>query len=245
MPELTGAEFQENFLNPGADLPYDVSPDQIANAIQDFYEFMYDLNTFLTQNGYERIEKILRANNALSDFCGDIITQNVADECPSLIKNRKQDGFPDLLPREENDDYVDDDGAPYHEKSFRVHHGEHGIETKCSKQSGGWQAHNVESAWIMVFRYRRGDPDADPHEMAPIEFVQVLAAQLVEDDWSYSGRSDDSRRTITASIVAPGMDKLRSNPIYQNPDFITGPNRDVKQRYYELQEGFDDEFTAD
>ena len=49
--------------------------------------------------------------------------------------------------------------------------------------------------------------------MDPIRFVQVLAADLNEDDWSHSGRSGDSRRTITPSIIASGMNKLRSNPL--------------------------------
>ncbi|MFW6436403.1 MAG: hypothetical protein ACOCYZ_02080 [Halococcoides sp.] len=182
-----------------------------------------------------RIETVLRANNALSDFIGNVATEELANSSDSLIINQKPDGFPDLLP-------IDHDG--YAAQDYEVHHGEHGIETKCSKSKGGWQAHNNEEAWFIVFRYERGDPDADITDMAPIRFTQILAANLNEDDWSHSGRSNDSRRTITSSIIASGMDKLRSNPIYEQPEYITGraePRRRYRQNHAEFDPVFAEE----
>ena len=67
----------------------------------------------------------------------------------------------------------------------------------------------------MIFQYSI-DIETEPKEnRSPTEFVQVLAAELVDDDWSFSGRKGKSRRTITASINRQGMAKLRSNPIYR------------------------------
>ena len=226
-------EFKERFFNPSANLPYGVTPDEVKTAIKEFYDFYADLNEFLMAEDHGRIETILRANNALSDFVGNAATEELAQASDALIINQKQDGFPDVLPLDHDE---------YAAKDYGVHHGDVGIETKCSKSNGGWQAHNNESAWFIVFRYIRGDPEADLKEMEPIRFVQVLCANLNEDDWSHSGRSEDSRRTITSSIIKSGMDKLRSNPIYEDPEYISG-RASPKERYYRNHTEFDPVFA--
>lgn len=228
-------EFHENWFNPYATLPYGAEPQEVAVAIREFYDFYAELNEFLFREGRGRLETVLRANNALSDFVGNVATEEVANASDSLIVNQKQDGFPDLLPLD-NDEYAAQD--------YEIHHGDHGIETKCSKSNGGWQAHNNESAWFIVFRYERGDPEDDIGEMEPIRFVQVLAGNLDEDDWSHSGRSEESRRTITSSILASGMDKLRSNPIYEDPDAITGRGDKLVQ-YKQNHAQFNPEYAAE
>lgn len=228
-------EFNEDWFNPDADLPYGVQPDEVKTAIQEFYDFYDDLNRFLMREDHGRIETVLRANNALSDFIGNVATEELAQASDALIMNQKQDGFPDILPV---------DNEEYKEKDYEVHHGVHGIETKCSKSNGGWQAHNNEEAWFVVFRYQRGDPEDDLDEMEPIRLVQVLAGSLDEDDWSHSGRSGDSRRTITSSIISSGMYKLRSNPIYEDPEAITGRGDELieyKQRHAEFDPTYAEE----
>lgn len=227
--------FNKNWFNSNAELPYGVTPEEIATAIRVFYDFYGDLNEFLIREDLGRIETVLRANNALSDFIGNVATEEVAKACDALIINQKQDGFPDLLPA---------DNEQYAANEFKVHHGDHGIETKCSKQSGGWQAHNNESAWFIVFRYERGDPEDDVEEMDPIQFVQVLAANLDEDDWSHSGRSEESRRTITSSIQASGMYKLRSNAIYEDPSSIIGQGQELIE-YKQRHAMFDPEYAEE
>lgn len=133
-------EFKERYFNQSAQLPYGAEPSDIADAIKEFYTFYSELNEFLLNSGFGRIETILRANNALSDFIGNVVTESVADQSDALIHNQKQDGFPDLLPMN-NDQYAKED--------YEIHHGDEGIETKCSKSNGGWQAHNNEEAWFM------------------------------------------------------------------------------------------------
>jgi hypothetical protein len=49
----------------------------------------------------------------------------------------------------------------------------------------------------------------------PFAFVGVYAAKLEIEDWSYSGRSATSRRTITASVNSKGMQKMQANWIYK------------------------------
>lgn len=228
-------QFHERRFNPDAKLPYGVTPDEVRTAIKEFYDFYDDLNQFLLREDHGRLETVLRANNALSDFIGNVATEELANSSDALIVNQKPDGFPDLLPR---------DHDAYAEQGYEVHHGEHGIETKCSKSNGGWQAHNNEEAWFVIFRYERGDPEADIQDMAPIRFTQVLAANLTEEDWSHSGRSGDSRRTITSSIIASGMHKLRSNPIYEDPEAITGQG-DKLVEYRQRHAQFNDKFAEE
>jgi hypothetical protein len=61
----------------------------------------------------------------------------------------------------------------------------------------------------MVFVYDIGN------KMAQTEIASVLAAKLTKNDWSFSGRSATSRRTITASIKKEATERLRKNWIYR------------------------------
>ena len=85
------------------------------------------------------------------------------------------------------------------------------------KQPSGWQGHNPERGWIMVFRYAIDIETEPPENRMPTRFVEILAAELMPEDWSFSGRKGNSRRTPTASILKTGVEKLRSNVIYREP----------------------------
>jgi len=66
----------------------------------------------------------------------------------------------------------------------------------------------------MVFAFDSNRPkDTTPR---PFRFVMVLGAQLSKSDWLFSGRSETSRRTITASVTDSGYQKMRANWIYQD-----------------------------
>lgn len=221
--------FQERYLNPDAKLPYGATPDDFQEAIEETYQIYGDICEYLLGEDHGRIETIIRANNALSDLIGNIATEALADASDALVHNEKDDGWPDLLPV----DHYDDNEVLY---------GDEGIETKCSQSSGGWNAHNDEEGWFVIFRYERGDPDDDPADMEPVRFVQILAARLEEDDWEHSGRSEDSRRTITSYVQESGMDKLRSNPVYEHPDYISGRAR-KKEQYRRHHTTFDPVFA--
>jgi len=129
-------EFNEDWFNPDAELPYGVEPNEVRTAIKEFYDFYDDLNHFLMREDHGRIETVLRANNALSDFIGNVATEELAQASDSLIINQKQDGFPDILP-------VDHDA--YAEQDYKVHHGAHGIENEV-----------FEIEWRMASAQQRG-----------------------------------------------------------------------------------------
>lgn len=49
----------------------------------------------------------------------------------------------------------------------------------------------------------------------PFQFVMVVGAPLVKNDWVFSGRAETSRRTITASVTDSGYQKMMANWIYR------------------------------
>ena len=136
--------------------------------------------------------------------------KNIAKVSKTLDANLKVGGHPDLLPK----DYY---------TSNLVLKGDEGIEVKASIQKGGWQGHNPEECWLIVFRYAIGEQSSG--ESIPLTFIEILCAKLLKSDWSFSGRQGSSRRTPTASITSSGVEKLRANFIYRIPEIGVGKHR--------------------
>ncbi|HHK60666.1 MAG TPA: hypothetical protein ENJ73_02940 [Desulfobacterales bacterium] len=202
--------WDDRFANPSAVLPYGLTVAEVQLAVEATYRFFHDLNRFLVERGYDRLEEIL-LGNAFAGFLSEVVVRELARHSAALERNAHIGGYPDLLPT-----------GMYERNS--VLRGSEGIEIKASKQKGGWQGHNPESGWLMVFRYVVDKDTLPAEERTPTQFVQILAARLEIEDWSFSGRVGRSRRTITASITASGMHKLRSNPVYQHPDYVVKPH---------------------
>jgi hypothetical protein len=120
--------------------------------------------------------------------------------CHTLVKNQYHNGHPDLIPigRYEGN---------------AVLHGTEGIEIKASRNRSGWQGHNAEDVWLMVFVFdANSQRDSKPRAF---RFVTVVGAYLSKSDWSESGRSSTSRRTPTASVLKSGHAKMMQNWIYK------------------------------
>jgi hypothetical protein len=207
----TPSSLLPQYLNRSVMLPYGVTAEHIADAVSDTYRLYHGLNKYLSDNGFRRLEELL-LGNSLSGIVSEFLVKSIAKVCPLLLANEKVGGYPDLLP-----------GGHY--SSTLVLKGDEGIEVKASIQRGGWQGHNPEEGWAMVFRYAVG-PQGD-EEPAPLTFVEILCAHLGADDWSFSGRKGASRRTPTASITSRGVEKLRSNFLYRLPGVGVGRHRAV------------------
>jgi len=201
----------EEFFNERAALPYSLTVGEIRQALHGTYDFFHAINTFLVERRYGRLEDIL-LGNSFAGVLSETLVKNLSDASHTLTRNRKVGGHPDLI-------------LPGRYPGDSVLRGEDGIEVKASKTKGGWQGHNPERGWVIIFRYVV-DTVTDPVEdRCPTEFVEVLAAELEEEDWSFSGRTGTSRRTITASINAQGTAKLRNNPVFRNPAYAVGAKR--------------------
>lgn len=140
-----------------------------------------------------------------SSLVGEFVNIAIPKYCPSMVKNRYHNGHPDLIPK----------GVF---KNDSILHATKGIEVKASRHKSGWQGHNPEDVWLMVFVFDANSPRDEPKSTPPkpFRFIKVLGAQLTKDDWNFSGRSAKSRRTITASVTKTGYEKMASNWIYRD-----------------------------
>lgn len=194
-------------FNIEATLPYGLTIDHLREAMSDFVDFLGLLNGQLYANNMPRMESILMPAN-FSSIVGEFMISAISKHCPDLTKNMYHNGHPDLLPinRFENN---------------AAQHASVGIEVKASRYARGWQGHNPEDTWLMVFVFDSNRPiDAvqdPPIAPMPFRFVQVVGARLEEADWTFSGRSGNSRRTITASVNPSGYNKMTTNWLYKAP----------------------------
>lgn len=192
-----------NGFNPQAVIPYGCKIEQIKRAMGDFLEFLGFVNQQLATRKLLRLESFLMPAN-FSSMVGEFMTAAIPKYCPSLVKNCYHNGHPDMLPK-----------GKYPGDSLL--HAADGIEIKASRHSSGWQGHNAENVWLMVFVFDANSARDVTQGIAPrpFRFVKVVGAQLNEKDWAFSGRSATSRRTITASVTRTGFEKMEANWIYR------------------------------
>jgi hypothetical protein len=199
---------EESFLNPSCRLPYGLAPENILIAMRDFLDFMRFINTQLFSKKLPRLESFLMPAN-FSSIVGEYMNMSIPKYCRTLVRNRYHNGHPDLLPAK----LFPEDSAQ---------HATEGIEVKGSRHSSGWQGHNPESVWLIVFHFDSNTSNDSKGEYIPkaFRFIGVYAAKLRKDDWTFSGRSRTSRRTITASVNHGGVEKMKSNWVYRVPEAI-------------------------
>lgn len=183
--------------------------EELEKAIEETYSLFHGINDYITGRGYRPLEELI-LGNSLSGIISEFLVKNIARISKTLEANLKVGGYPDLLPKG-------------HYATNLVLKGSEGIEVKASVQKGGWQGHNPEEGWVMVFRYTVGEQENG--ENVPLTFIEILCAQLLQTDWSFSGRRGESRRTPTASITRSGVEKLRDNFIYRIPGVGVGRHR--------------------
>lgn len=191
-------------FNPNAKFPYDLHVEHIRSAMSNFLDFLGFVNQQLVSRDMQRIETIVMPAN-FSSIVGEFMAVSIPRYCATLTKNRYHNGHPDLIPA----GMFANNAAQYTHK---------GIEIKASRYLRGWQGHNPESVWLMVFVFDSNRPDDAAKNVPPkpFRFVQVAGARLTKRDWIFSGRSASSRRTITASVTESGYKKMMQNWIYKD-----------------------------
>jgi hypothetical protein len=192
-------------FNSNADLPYGLEIEHIYSAMNEYINFLSFINQQLNTKGIERFESMLMQAN-FSSMVGEFMGSTIPKYCKTIVKNKYHNGHPDLLPAGM---YPDD----------KMRHAPEGIEIKGSRQKSGWQGHNAEDTWLMVFVFDSNTPVDPGNGIAPksFRFVKVVGARIEKEDWTFSGRSETSRRTITASVNRSGYEKMSNNWIYKAP----------------------------
>lgn len=192
------------FFNLNCTLPYGLTVVHVRQAMEAFIDFLGFINKQLHTRAIPRIESFLMPAN-FSSIVGEFVNTSIPRYCPSLVRNQYHNGHPDLVPH---------GMFP----GNAVQYAQEGIEVKGSRHASGWQGHNPESVWLMVFHFdsntsRDASKNIDPK---PFCFKRVYIAKLEMDDWTFSGRSDTSRRTITASVNRSGTEKMKANWVYKD-----------------------------
>jgi len=193
-------------FNPSVILPCGCAIEHIQSAMLDYVDFLGFINEQLYTKRIPRLESFLMPAN-FSSMVGEFMHSSIPRYCNGLVKNLYHNGHPDLLPagRFENDS---------------AQHAQEGIEIKASRYLKNWQGHNPEDTWLMVFVFDSNRPvdKAQGIEPKPFRFLMVLGAEIKKEDWKFAGRSETSRRTITASVKTSGYNKMIANWIYKDTD---------------------------
>lgn len=190
-------------FNTAAVIPYGVTTKHIRSAMEEFIDFLGFVNSQLRTKQIDRLESFLMPAN-FSSIVGEFVGAAIPKYCKTACRNLYHNGHPDILPKGRF-------------QGDCVQHGDEGIEIKGSRHPNGWQGHNAENVWLMVFVFdaNTSRDKGQGKEPKPFRFVKVVGAQLTKDDWQFSGRSATSRRTITASVKRSGFEKMESNWIYR------------------------------
>lgn len=199
-------QVESKHFNPKAVIPYGVTVDHVRSAMNEFIDFLTFINSQLNTKKLVRLESMLMPAN-FSSMVGEFMSAGIPKYCKTIVKNQYHNGHPDMIP-----------AGRYPRDS--IQHCDQGIEIKGSRYVRGWQGHNAEDAWLMVFCFDSSRPVDDGKGIAPkpFRFLQVVGAKLEKADWTFSGRSETSRRTITASVNGTGYAKMMANWIYKAPE---------------------------
>jgi len=204
-------------FNPRAVIPFGCTVQTIQSAMQEFIDFLGFINGQMNTRQLPRLETILMPAN-FSSIVGEFMSSTIPKHCKGLVKNRYHNGHPDLIPANL---FAND----------LCQHGDKGIEIKGSRYLRAWQGHNPEDTWLMVFVFDSNRPVDEGKGIGtkPFSFRMVVGAELKKEDWLFAGRSETSRRTITASITNSGLQKMMANWIYLDAALRAGAPVPVEQ----------------
>lgn len=186
-------------FNGEAVLPFQLRLDDFALAIQDVYDFFYDVNMRLVERGLERLDDMLRPA-IMSGLLSDMLTASMAKHSRTLTANRYFNGHPDLIVR-----------GVYPDNCVKA--GSEGVEIKTTRKVGGAvDTHGARDQWMCVFVYGV-DNETEPTRLrAPMAFTEVYLGSVSTDDFRRNPRGELGTRTAT--LHRQGIEKLRQNWIY-------------------------------
>jgi len=201
--QTTEGEFNSNAI-----LPYELRLRDFEMAMQDVYDFFYDVNRLLLQRGLHRLDDMLRPA-AMSGIISDMLTASIAKHSRVLVENGYFNGHPDLVVQ-----------GRYPQNSVRA--GEYGIEIKSTRKRGGAvDTHGAREQWMGVFVYKTDQITEPADDRDPMQFSDVYLARVTVADFRHNPRGELGTRTATLDRV--GIQKLRLNWLYrERPRTPTG-----------------------
>lgn len=186
-------------FNALAELPYQLRIDDFRLALQDVYDFFFDVNEHLTSKGLQRLDDMLRPA-IMSGVLSDMLTSSLATHARVLVVNNYFNGHPDLVVQ-----------GKYANNSVKS--GADGIEVKTTRKKGGAvDTHGAREQWMCVFVYEVDTETEPASDRKPMTFTELYLGKVGLDDFRKNARGELGTRTAT--LHAEGIKKLRENWIY-------------------------------
>ncbi len=188
-------------FNTEATLPYELRLKDFELALQDVYDFFYDVNSHLRSKGLDRLDEMLRPAN-MSGVLTDMLTASLAKHSRTLTVNVYHNGHPDLVVR-----------GVYPNNSVIA--GTEGVEIKTTRKRGGAvDTHGAREQWMCVFVYQV-DTETEPADArVPMTFTEVYLGHVTEADFRKNPRASELS-TRTATLDRAGIAKFRENWVYK------------------------------
>lgn len=194
------SKFDTKKLNKKAKLPYQLRLQDFQMAMQDVYDFFFDVNSFLAKKGLERLDDMLRPA-IMSGVLSDMLTASVANHSRVLTENRFFNDHPDLVVQ-----------GIYPDNSVKS--GTEGVEIKTTRKVGGAvDTHGARDQWMCVFVYSVDNTSEPAQERSPMAFTEVYLGEVTIDDFRKNPRGELGTRTAT--LHKDGIRKLRESWLYK------------------------------
>ncbi|MGC1157141.1 MAG: hypothetical protein WA891_05080 [Acidobacteriaceae bacterium] len=186
-------------FNQGAALPFQLRLKDFELAMQDVYDFFYDVNLLLTTRGLQRLDEMLRPA-IMSGLLSDMLTASLAKHSRTLVQNRYFNGHPDLLVQ-----------GIYPNDSVRS--GVEGVEIKTTRKAGGAvDTHGAREQWMCVFVYDIDNDTQPAINRKPMSFTEIYLGRVTIGDFRRNPRGELGTRTAT--LDRHGISKLRQSWVY-------------------------------
>lgn len=199
MPVTPNRVDATNF-NRRIDLPFELRLQDFQMAIQDVYDFFYDVNAHLTAKGLQRLDDMLRPA-IMSGVLSDMLTASLANHSRSLTENRYHNGHPDLIVQ-----------GVYSGNAVKA--GTEGIEVKTTRKPGGAvDTHGARNQWMCVFVYRVDTQSEPARDREPMTITEVYLGQVTIEDFRRNPRG--ALGTRTATLHKDGIRRFRENWVYR------------------------------
>ena len=187
-------------FNPEIDLPFALRTEDFRLAMQDVYDFFFDVNSGLVAKGLERLDDTLRPA-IMSGVLSDMLTASLAKHSRTLVVNAYFNGHPDLVVK-----------GRY--PNNKVQAGEFGVEIKTTRKAGGAvDTHGARDQWMCVFVYRVDNTSEPATQRHPMTFTEVYLGQVGVADFRKNARGELGTRTAT--LDAAGIAKLRRSWVFR------------------------------
>jgi hypothetical protein len=187
-------------FNDAASLPFNLRSDDFQMAMQDVYDFFFDVNQLLESKGLERLDDMLRPA-IMSGLLSDRLTASLPKHSRSLTENRYFNGHPDLIVK-----------GVYVKNSIKA--GDKGVEIKTTRKPGGAvDMHGAREQWLCVCVYDVDTATEPATSRKPMSFTEVYLSQVRLSDFRRNERGDLGTRTAT--LHAKGLQRFRQNWVYR------------------------------